>query len=177
MRALIILTVLTILNSCSTRDKSYLLNNAFENWKQEQIANGQFLSSNDCRPDFVISNDSIQDFGFPEEIEFHYADINSDDQLDALITFIPQQCDGGNGSMWTQFQLLILSNGSGYLINDRFFDNVGKKLDGFYHLDSALANEFQGTYYEFKEGDGRCCPSTNTRMTIKFDTKELKILN
>jgi hypothetical protein len=166
--------ILVIANRCVTTSESEQIRTRFERWQSNQINAGRFVADENCNPAFVSPNDSIPNLGFPSQIHFFYMEINKDKQLDALITFNPEQCDGGNALMWTQYQLLVLSSSTGYKIDEEFFREIGKDLKGFFHLDGTTNVGFTGTYFEFTEADPSCCPSLKKRITIQFDIKQIK---
>lgn len=154
---------------------------AFQNWQKDEICNGKdFLPEEKCNPEVAIndtlfSNEIHKIWGFPDEIKFSYGHLNNDNKLDALITFNPLQCDGGNMSMWIQIQLIALSEGKKYRIEKNYFDTIGDKLDGFYHLEKIRKKGFVGKYYEFSETDPHCCPSIKKEVFIDFMKKTLTL--
>lgn len=145
---------------------------AFNQWLLEQKKKGVFLGDDSCNIDFVVEhNINTMPLNLPDSnnTDFWLGDVNGDKKKDGLITFIADLCDGGNGAMWTQFQVLVLSNDSGYRVNDSFFDSLTIDFDGFIHVDSLSSNTFFGTYIEFKDGDGHCCPSIKEEFTVTYD--------
>ena len=159
---------------CDTKDNiELIIRDKFENWKKEQIKSGQFLDKHKCNPDYVKTKEPRLFFGFPDSINFKLADVNNDKVTDGLVTFIPDQCDGGNGYIWIQSKILILSEGDTFVTVDNFFDPLQVHSEGVYLLDSVSKNLFFGTYYQFTEDDAHCCPSIKRQITIKFDTKEI----
>jgi hypothetical protein len=122
-------------------------------------------------------------YGFPSdstEYNFSFADLNNDGRLDGLVVFKPVQCDGGNGSIWTQFQVLILSKKSIYNVSDtlrvdRFASTPFDSL-GFYWLNSIANDKIFGTYFEFKPDDGYCCPSIQRPVTFDFVERRLSFI-
>ncbi len=171
------ITLLAITLSCSHNGDLPKIQNAFKQWQQLQIEGNEFVSAGNCNYDFVTSHEEYSlVLGFPDEMEFDYADLNEDQKVDALVTFIPEQCDGGNLTAWMQYQILVLSNDSGYHVLDDFFEKV--KIDtesGFYHLDSLDHQTFYGTYYDFNDDDGYCCPSIQKPLIIDFNTQKVVI--
>src|SRR5262245_9066227 len=75
----------------------------FELWKMGQIKKGNYESAQRCNPDTVLSPGyKGPDAGFPNDVNIFFAYINGDDKIVALITFQPNQCDGGNALMNAQ---------------------------------------------------------------------------
>jgi hypothetical protein len=190
----IILTLLitSLLFSCTTRQSKNLIDpktitdikNAFENWTKYEIEKGNFFATDSCNRDYYVMKDSLgleSTFGLSvpddtSEIYYHYTDLNSDNKKDALITFTPYQCDGGNATMWVQYQLLVLSQGDKYLVTDNYFERF-KTEPGFFHLDSIGTKTVFGTYFEFTNNDGRCCPSIKRPIKIDLEKNELNYAN
>jgi hypothetical protein len=188
MKNILIILLPTLLFSCTlkTQDNSIAKNTnediktAFANWTKSEIEKGTFFAKDSCNWDYYIIKDSLglealEGFSIPEdssEIGIYYAHLNHDDKEDALITFTPTQCDGGNGSRWAQYQLLVLSQGNEYIVNDNYFNQFDPS-PGFFLLDSAATRMVCGTYLDFVENDGLCCPSIKRRIKINLDKNEL----
>jgi hypothetical protein len=112
--------------------------------------------------------------GIPDDIDIFFTDINNDDKLDALVTFRPTQCDGGNALMNAQIRVLVLSSGTSYVTDDKLVDKIESHLKkGWLNIESASSGTFLGTYYEYKDSDGRCCPSIKRPIEIDYKTKKL----
>jgi hypothetical protein len=185
----IILTLLisALLYSCTTRKAENSIDNktitdiksAFDNWTKSEIKKGNFFAIDSCNMGYYVMKDSLgleSVFGLSvpddsSEIYYYYADLNEDKKKDALITFTPYQCDGGNATMWVQYQLLVLSQGDKYLVNDNYFERF-KTDPGFFHLDSVGIKTVFGTYFEFTDNDGRCCPSIKQPIKINLEKNE-----
>jgi hypothetical protein len=150
-------------------------------WKIDQINLGvNFLSEKNCNPEYVMADTPYnaskpRNWGFPKDILFSYGYLNQDKKIDALITFRPNQCDGGNLSMWTEIQLLVLSSNSGYNVNENFFDTCYLHKKGYFFLNKIENCVFVGDYYEFKETDSHCCPSIHKSIYIDFKTKKTRL--
>jgi len=197
----IMLTSLTVLIYCCKNDKvdneqdanqSKILNEkekiqkVFKGWETREIKAGHFFASDSCNQEWFIDHkfDGTidQEWGIPDssEIKFSFADLNNDGKLDGLVTFTPDQCDGGNASMWTQLQLFLLSDKEDYKIIDTIqvdkFSSTEFDSLGFYWLDSIAANKIFGTYIEFKGNDGHCCPSINKPVTFDFVKRKLTFI-
>jgi len=184
--------LITIIFSCQTgiRDKhidstiKQKIKIAFDDWTKDEIRKGNFFAQDSCNVDYYVMKDSLgleSVFGLSvpwdsSEINFYYSDLNKDNREDALITFTPYQCDGGNATMWIQYQLLVFSQGDYYSLTDNYFEKY-KADPGFFHLDSAVINAVFGTYYEFKENDCRCCPSIQRPIKIDIEKNEFKYLD
>jgi hypothetical protein len=184
---LLSIVIITLLYGFSTTqdDKSFHQKNideikaSFRSWTNAEIENGHFFAQDSCNTHYYVVKDSLEiesKFGLsvPEDstwINYYFAYLNSDDVLDALITFRPYQCDGGNASMWRQYQLLVLSEGDKYKLIDNYFDQF-KVGPGFFHLDSASYIAVYGTCFEFLDNDSRCCPSIQRQVKIDLDKNE-----
>lgn len=179
--------IIAVLFGCTTRQPEHYVDsgtiqdikNAFDSWTKSEIEKGNFFAKDSCNGDYFVTKDSlglesIDGIAVPDDssdIFYHYADLNNDNKKDALITFTPYQCDGGNAIMWVQYQLLALSQGDKYLVTDNYFENF-KTDPGFFHLDSVATKAVFGTYFEFKEHDGRCCPSIKRPIKIDLEKNE-----
>ena len=153
--------------------------NKFEQWKAIQYKKGTYETEKRCNIDSV-SKESYKGsgMGIPKDINIFFTDINHDNKLDALFTFNPDQCDGGNALMNAQIRVLILSNGSTYITDDNFIDKIESKLKkGWLNIERVNDRTFYGTYYEYKDTDGRCCPSVRRPVQIDYKTKILTFLN
>ena len=115
--------------------------------------------------------------GIPKDISIHFSDINGDNKLDALITFNPVQCDGGNAMMNAQSSVLVLSKGPVWITDDKYIENIESKKDGWLSVNGVVGGTIFGTYYEYKEDDGRCCPSIKKQFSIDYKTKKLDLEN
>jgi hypothetical protein len=176
--------------SCNTQDKKEAqvdspeniqpIKEAFDNWLSARIQSGEFFGKDSCSLRFLEEHSvegnplSVPD---SSNLTYYYTDINQDGQEDALITFIADICDGGNGAMWTQYQVLVLSHDSSYIVNDSFFDVLGNNFEGIVHVDSVFANKFWGTLIEFKNGDGHCCPSVREPFTVVYEKPVINFVN
>lgn len=190
----IILTffIASLLFSCTTRQTENHIDpktitdikNAFDSWTKSEIEKGNFFANDSCNGAYYVMKDSLglePAFGLSvpddsSEINYYYADLNSDNQRDALITFAPYQCDGGNATMWVQYQLLVLSQGDKYLVTDNYFERF-KTDPGFFHLDSVGTKTVFGTYFEFTGDDGRCCPGIKRSIKIDLEKNEFNYVD
>lgn len=166
--------------ACSPSEKRDIeqIQATFSDWQKVQIESeqGEFLAAENCTLEYVLDSKQSAMLGFPEEINFHYADINGDEKSDALITFSPKQCDGGNAAQWMQYQLLVLSERGSYSIDEiALHPNALSLLSGPYFLDSLSGTNAYGRYYEFVQGDPRCCPSINKALTIDMNTFKVEL--
>jgi hypothetical protein len=167
------------------------LKQMFITWQNQEIDAKQFLASDSCNPEWFAKHgrkenlDSVNGlvYGFPSdtnEYKFSFADLNSDGKLDGLVVFTPNQCDGGNASMWIQWQVFLLSDNKSYMIIDTLqvdkFASTEFDSLGFYWLDSISTNKIYGKYYEFIDTDGRCCPSINKPVTFDFKDRKLTFI-
>jgi hypothetical protein len=179
--------ITVLLFSCTSRQNENLVDsqtikdikNAFESWTKSEIEKGKFFAMDSCNGDYYFKKDSlglesIDGIAVPNdssEIFYFYADLNYDNKKDALITFTPYQCDGGNAIMWVQYQLLVLSQGDKYVVTDNYFERF-KTDPGFFHLTGVGTKTVFGTYFEFTDNDGRCCPSIKRPIKIDLDKNE-----
>ena len=153
---------------------------AFDNWAETEMQKGVFFAIDSCNWDYYVMRDSlgletVSGFAIPNdssEIHYYYADLNGDNKKDALITFTPCQCDGGNSAMWVQYQLLVLSQGDKYFVIDNYFEKY-ETGSVFFHLDSVAPNTVFGTCFEFTDNDARCCPSIQRPIKINLDKNEI----
>jgi len=166
-------------NYISLHEKA-AIHNAFEKWKIAEIEKGNFISIDSCNLEYYEKNNPLEIgntnyYAIPtdsSEVNYYYSDINGDNKKDALITFSPHQCDGGNATQWVQYQILVLSQNQNYSVIDNYFEKFNN-YNGFFHLDSISTNSFFGTYFEFKEDDGNCCPSIKKPIKIDFRLNKL----
>ena len=120
---LLISCFLTIsLNSNGLEPEKDTIRKIFSDWQIKEIETHHFWAKDSCNWAYIDKYGIDRwkhdnGWGFPDssEIKFYFADINQDGHLDGLITFTPEQCDGGNGSMWVQFKILIVSNTVTYI--------------------------------------------------------------
>lgn len=184
------LFLLLFLTGCSNRisDNRQLENinkikQAFNEWKTNEIKLRHFIHPDSCNWEYVskLKIEGIQDlWSIPDsaDINYSFADLNKDSIVDGLVYFCPSQCDGGNGSVWFRFQILIISNNDNYelscYLTEGIYNLTGHSNKGFKFIDSIAENEIWGSFIEFKEGDGYCCPSTNIRFHQNYqEWKEL----
>jgi hypothetical protein len=153
--------------------------NKFEEWKKDRYKKGIYATERNCDPDTVLkAGYKGPEMGIPIDIHISFTNINDDNKLDAIITFNPVQCDGGNALMNAQIRVLILSNSADYAADDSYIDKIESQLKkGWIIIDGALYGSFYGTYYEYKDSDGRCCPSIKKPFSIDYKTKKLTFDN
>lgn len=150
--------------------------NKFEQWKSAQFRKSTYATEKNCNLD-TVSKEGYKGpiMGIPGDIDISFTDINNDNKLDALITFYPVQCDGGNALMNAQTRVLILSGGLSYITDDTYIDKVESRFKkGWLIIEKASYGTFSGTYYEYKENDGRCCPGIRRPFSIDYKTKKLE---
>ena len=160
----------------------------FEQWKQDQVADGNWVSEENCNPEWMLAQYEREDFeelnipmlGFETEKEgylYSFGDINLDGKPDGMVSFAPRQCDGGNGLMWLVTNVLLISDSSSYQITDTVDFNVFKNADfnysGFYSIDSISGRRVYGTYIQFLEDDGHCCPSIQEQVIFDYPKRKL----
>jgi len=162
-----------------------ILKNIFAEWQKNEIKKKLFWANDSCNPDWIILHPTDTSgivWSFPDNtsFKFSYADINNDGKIDQLVTFTPEQCDGGNGSMWTQIEVLTISNHNQYTttstLSDGNFSYLGKDTSGFYWFDSIGVNKIYGRYLKFKNTDGHCCPSIIKPEILDYDTNKVLYL-
>lgn len=179
-RALIALSLIlfaTFAFSQTTGEYTQILSR-YEQWKAAQYRAGNYATPGNCKMS-IVTKDGYKGpaAGIPKDISIHYSDINGDGKWDALITFRPVQCDGGNAMMNAQSSLLILSKAAGWTTDDKYISNIEGKKDGWFSVSGVAEGTIYGTYYEYAPDDGRCCPSIKKSFTIDYKTKELTIDN
>ena len=112
------------------------------------------------------------------DINIYYANLNTDNIIDALIAFEPYRCDGRCGGLDKEVHLLVLSQGDNYSVIDDYFNKFNDKIgNGFLYLDSIVTKTFFGTYYEYTKEDPRCCPSIQRPIKIDLETNEFQYLD
>jgi hypothetical protein len=179
----LILLICVFLTSCSNKQNYKYQNEnidrikqVFNDWKNNEIKNGHFINHDSCNWEYVskLKINELQDiWSIPSELNYSFADLNNDSIIDGLISFCPDQCDGGSGSVWFRYQILIVSYKTKYdlscFLSEGLSNQIGKSKEGFRFIDSIANNEIWGTYYEFKEGDAFCCPSIVKRYNEKYN--------
>lgn len=170
-----LLTVFAAGSSIAQTSEYTQIIHRFEQWKSGQVNAGRFASSSNCNPDSVTKPGyKGPEMGIPKDLNICYTDINADGRLDALVTFSPDQCDGGNAMMYAQSRVIILSKGNSYTIDDTSLDTIEKQLKkGWLRFESALQGTLYGTYYEFTSSDGRCCPGIHRAFEINYSSKKI----
>jgi hypothetical protein len=155
------------------------LRRRFARWQRAELRAGRYWAADSCKPWLLGERgaDTVQGppVGFPAPGEFRYsfADLNQDGQLDGLMTFTPEQCDGGNGLLSAQTEVLALSGPGGYTLRadslriEQLADTPAEEA-GFYQLDSIGPNRLYATYREFGPDDGRCCPGRQQPVVFDF---------
>ncbi len=148
----------------------------FEYWKAQQFKSGKFATDKNCIPDTVAKkNYKGPDMGIPKDLDISFTDINRDGIIDGLVTFHPDQCDGGNALMNAQISVLILSTKKGYTIDDTFMDKITEGYTGWFIIEKATESVLFGTYYNYKNGDGRCCPGIRKPFELNYLTGKLTL--
>jgi len=172
---LFIFLLQTILSFSQSKSEYVQIINKFEQWKNDQYKKGNYATEKNCNADSVLKEGyKGPEMGIPQDIHVSFTNFNDDNKLDAIITFNPDQCDGGNALMNAQIRVLILSNDTGYTTDDSYIDKIESNLKkGWLIIESALGSYFYGTYYEYKDSDGRCCPSIKKPFSIDYKTKQL----
>jgi hypothetical protein len=176
----VILIVLVSFQSCTHSKSEYnAIMLQFEHWKADQYLEGIYATEDDCSFDSVSKEDyKGPTMGIPDDLDISYTDINGDSKLDAIIVFNPVQCDGGNALMNVQIRVLVLSGKAFYTVDDVYFKKIESRLDkGWLIIDKAVEGSFYGTYFEYRESDGRCCPSIRRPVLIEYKTQKLEFLN
>ena len=172
----VFLLALTINVTAQSKTDYVQILKKFEQWKSIQYKKGLYAIEKNCNLDTVGKEGyNGPEMGIPQDIDISFTDINDDQKLDAIVTFHPDQCDGGNALMNAQIRVLILSSGTTYITDDTYIDKVESHLKkkGWLSIESANNGTFFGTYYEYKDADGRCCPSIRRSFNIDFKTKKL----
>lgn len=171
------LCVMLFLFGCNTVSKKQkvLIKDAFEKWRKEQITIGAYWANDSCNMQHFVNKpfDSLATIqstiiptpiGIPDssEINFLYSDINNDGILDAIATFIPVQCDGGNFYK-QEDEVFFLSTGTTYHIRLLSLSNIilmpNNAWSYYYSIDSLQRDSIYATSYGYADGDGNCCPS------------------
>jgi hypothetical protein len=175
---ILVLSLFTQQCQAQTADSYGPLLDAFQQWKLEQITKGSAVSQKDCTIDAVVNSDGNHPgIAIPDEFLISYAKINDDDQMDALVLFNPIQCDGGSALMNAQTRLLILSQGTRYVTDDRHIDEAERSLlsgiDGYFQIERAEDGHFFGTLIQYAALDARCCPSIKRGFRLSYKTGDI----
>ena len=172
------LFVLTTKSTAQSKNEYVQILNKFEQWKSTQFKKGLYATDKNCNPDTVTKEGyKGSEIGIPKDINIFFTDINEDDKNDAIIMFTPDQCDGGNALMNAQTRVLILSSGAAYITDDAYIDKIESRLKkGWIRIEEATYGTFYGTYYEYKETDGRCCPSIKRPFSIDYKSKKMEFI-
>lgn len=150
----------------------------FEQWKAAQYKSGKYATPGNCKMEVVVKDGYKGPVaGIPNDITVHYTDLNGDGKPDALITFNPVQCDGGNAMMNVQSRVFLVSKGVTWTADDQFIENLESKKDGWLSVSGVMDGTIFGTYYEYAPDDGRCCPGIKKPFTIDYKSKKLSIDN
>lgn len=150
----------------------------FEEWKGIQYYKGVYVPPNKCNIEAIINGDIEDGQGIPSEYKIFYDDINDDNKIDALITFQPNSCGGGNALMNVEIKVLILSNGLNYIVDEQYFNNIENTFnEGWIFINGLSGSDFYGTYYNYEEGDARCCPTIKRPINIDYKTSSLTFNN
>jgi hypothetical protein len=162
--------------------ESVALKKEFIRWQRDEIQAGRFWAKDSCFMSWFADHDypaSVMPWGFPDlsEMKFSYADVNGDSLVDQLVAFTPDQCDGGNASMWTKFAILTVSGNGKYITKSLDIEGLyfpgGQGDEGFYHYDSIGTGVIYGTHYVFGKDDGHCCPGVHDFVVFDFKTRKL----
>ena len=158
----------------TTAEYSQILNR-YEQWKALQYKTGTYVTPANCKPEVMLKDGyKGPESGIPKDISIHYTDLNADGKMDALISFNPIQCDGGNSMMNLQSRVLILSKGTTWIADDKFVEAIETKHPGgWFWIEGAMNGSIFGTYYEHAVDDPRCCPSIKKPFSIDFTTKKI----
>jgi len=149
---------------------------SYEQWKAAQYRAGTYATPGNCKMEVVVKDGyKGPTAGIPKDISIYYSDINADGKLDALVTFNPVQCDGGNAMMNVKSRVLILSKGLSWTTDDKFINGIESKKDGWLSVSGVSGGTIFGTYYDYAADDPRCCPSVKRSFTIDFKTRKLTI--
>lgn len=155
---------------------------AYKDWKTSQLRTGNYLADSQCNlqgiRELMKSGRNFSGMGFGTA-GFSYGDINKDGIEDALVTFNPQQCDGGNALMNAQTTVLILSanNGSRYIINDKKLENLKGLPDGMWARFERVtrSGNIAGTALGYRNSDPRCCPSLKADFTYAYPSSRINL--
>ena len=172
---LFIFSTASLISFAQSKSEYVQIVNKFEQWKNDQYKKGNYATEKNCNADTVLKDGyKGPGMGIPTDIHVSFTDINSDNKLDAIITFNPDQCDGGNALMNAQIRILVLSGSKGYTADDSYIDKIERQLKkGWLNIEGAFGGHFYGTYYEYRDSDGRCCPSIKKQFSIDYKTKKL----
>ena len=147
----------------------------FNSWKEKQFRSGTYASEKNCNPDTMLKKGyKGPEMGIPKELTMSFFDLNNDKIIDGLVTFSVDQCDGGNALMNLQTKLLILSKADSYFVDDKYFTKIESALKkGWITIESSTYGTIYGTFHDYKEADGRCCPSITKPFSLTYPTTKL----
>ena len=115
--------------------------------------------------------------GLPDssQIDYFFADVNNDKQLDGLITFNPICCACTDTNIiMTQSHILVISDKNNYVVNDTFFRHIISDtlpVDYAFEIDSMSSNRFFGALMISNKQNG--C-SSKKLISIIYDKMELQ---
>jgi hypothetical protein len=147
----------------------------YRQWKETQYKNKTYAREKDCNVDSILKmGDEGPSTGIPKDIDISFTLINSDNKIDALITFYPVDCDGGNALMKDQVRLLFLSTNSTYDIDEALINKIEKQFSkGWFNINGASNGAFYGDYYEYKDSDPGCCPSIHKSFSLDYKSNKI----
>ena len=121
----------------------------YSNWKYEQVKNDKYISIDSCNIEFIKRKDMLTvPLAIPDDINILFGDLNQDSKLDALIWFVPVQCDGGNACMYCKDALLIVSKDNDYVVDEKFDKESNLNSDYLFEYSSINADSIRGYYWK-----------------------------
>ena len=109
----------------------------------------------------ILNVDTVSQTGYtgpgislPGEMKISFSDLNHDNIIDALITFSVDQCDESNRVKSVQRQLLVLSKGDSYYVDEKYFEKITSSLKkGWITVENAAYGRIYGSFHDFKNSD------------------------
>jgi hypothetical protein len=148
---------------------SIIISHVFQKWRAIALEEKKYIPEDSCSYSYLDKNDlnSLVHLAIPNQCNWSWGDLNEDGITDAMITFSPIQCDGGNATMMFQTAVFILSKNDTYYPLE-IYPSLSLVHGGhFYRFNSILNGKIKATYIDYKEKDGRCCPSIIIPCTIR----------
>jgi hypothetical protein len=147
----------------------------FNAWKEKKFQEGMYADAKKCSPDTVSQTGYTgPGIGVPEELNISFSDLNHDNIIDALITFTVDQCDESNTAKSIQRQVLVLSNGNSYDVDEKYFEKITSSLKkGWITVEHASFGRIHGSFHDFKNSNDRIA-STSRNFSVVYPKEKLE---
>ena len=140
-----------------------------------QFKAGLYADAKKCHPDTVLQTGYTgPGIGVPGEMNIYFSDLNHDNAIDALITYSIDQCDESNGVMSVQRQLLVLSKGDTYYVDEKYFEKITSSLkNGWITVENAAYGRIYGSFHDFKNNNYRV-PGISKSFSVVYPKEKLE---